>query len=495
VLKLDVGTLAFSSAIVALATAATIVAIGGLRRRDLPWIYFAASGASYGIGVLLIILRPPEWVFWFSTIGNALVLLSTIAAHAGACALTRRKMPVAIYGVATLALVIGYWVIYVAYPSIGLRIVLISLARLPFFIHGALILHKAWTEHRLRSTAAMEASFLGWCVANLLRIADVMARANHIPDFLSLDGYQAFYFILVILALGAMTIVVLMMDAEREETFLGAQITAMTADLKDAKEAAEAALGAKSRFLAATGHDLRQAAHALRLLLTAAGGGGSDDGDETATLFHEMESVVGGMTEQLNALLEMSRLDAGVIEPNIETCAVADIFRRVERLSAQSARTNNVDLRFLSSSCTVRSDAALLARILGNLVANGIKFAPNGRVLVGCRRRGDEVRFLVCDDGIGIPADSIEHIFEEYRQLHNPARQQARGLGLGLSIIQRLADLLGHRISVDSIPGRGTVFTVHMAAAQVGTNCNQTGLDVARPTVPSKIKRIDMRQS
>ncbi|WP_096700813.1 HAMP domain-containing sensor histidine kinase [Magnetospirillum sp. 15-1] len=478
-LKLDVGTLAFSSALVALVTAATIVAIGGRRRRDLPWIYFAASGALYGLGVLLIILRPPEWVFVFVTGGNALVLLSTLAAHAGVCIMARRKIPLTVYGVTTLGLVLAYWIAHVAFPTINLRIVLISLSRLPFFLHGAVMLHGIWRENRLRSTTVLSASFLGWVGALLLRVADVAIRDHHIADFLSLDGYQAFYFILALLSVAALGIAVLLMDAEREEAFLGAQIRSMTADLRKAKDAAEMALGAKSRFLAATGHDLRQAVHALRLLLTAAADGYLEDNSESAVLFDEMDGVIGGMTEQLNALLEMARLEAGAIVPSIVDCSVETVFKRVEQGFGRSALANEVDFRFVSSSLMVRSDPALLTRILANLVANGIKFTPGGRVLVGCRRRGDDVHLLVCDDGVGIPADKTEEIFEEYRQLHNPARQQLKGLGLGLAIVKRMADLLGHGLSVSSRPGRGTIFAIRIPAAVDGTNWSKAGLDVA----------------
>lgn len=478
-LKLDVGTLAFSSALVALVTAATIIAIGGMRRRDLPWIYFAASGALYGLGVLLIIFRPPEWMFLFVTGGNALVLLSTLAAHAGACIMARRKIPLVVYGVTTLGLILAYWIAHVAFPTINLRIVLISLSRLPFFLHGAVILHGIWRENRLRSTAVLNISFLGWVGAILFRIADVAIRDNHIADFLSLDGYQAFYFILALLSLAALGISVLLMDVEREEVFLGAQIKSMTADLRKAKDAAEMALGAKSRFLAATGHDLRQAVHALRLLLTAAADGYHEDSAESSVLFDEMEGVIGGMTEQLNALLEMARLEAGAIVPSIADCSIEAVFRRVEQGFGRSALANEVDLRFVSSSQVVRSDLALLSRILANLVANGIKFAPGGRVLVGCRRRGGEVLLQVCDDGVGIPADKTEEIFEEYRQLHNPARQQVKGLGLGLAIVKRMSDLLGHRVSIASRPGRGTIFTIRIPVVVDGTNWSKTGLDVA----------------
>jgi signal transduction histidine kinase len=463
-LNLDVGTLAFSSALVSVATAAIIFVIGGVRRRDLPWGYFATSAALYGIGVLLIIFRLPDWKFSFVTGGNTLVLLSTLAAHAGACVIARRKIPVAVYGFATLGLVLAFWIAHAAFPNINARIVLISLARLPFFIHGAIMLYRVWREHRLRSTSVLEATFLVWVGLILVRIADVAMRDNRIEDFLSLDGYQALYFMAALLSMASLGIAVLLMDVEREEVFLGRQITAITADLQKAKDAAEAALGAKSRFLAAAGHDLRQAVHALRLLLTAATDDESEDKAEYCALFEEMDCVIGGMAEQLNALLDMSRLDAGAIVPCVSDCAIEDIFRRVEHGFGRSALAGNVELRFVSTSCMVRTDPALLTRILGNLVANGIKFAPDGRVLVGCRRRGGEVLLQVCDDGIGIPADKIDEIFEEYRQLHNPARQQTKGLGLGLAIITRLADLLGHKISVASIPGRGTIVTVRMSA-------------------------------
>jgi signal transduction histidine kinase len=464
VLKLDVGTLAFSTAIVSLVTAMTIVAIGGMRRRDLPWGPFAASASLYGIGLLMIVFRPAEAVHPFITGGNILVLLSTLAAHAGACAIAGRKAPLIAYGVATLGLSAGYWYLSEAIPTINARIALISLVRLPFFIHGILILHAAWRKHRLRSTMAIEVSCASWVGLLSVRIADVVARENHISNFLSLDGYQALYFMLALLSIAILGIAVLLMDVEREEDSLSARLTVMTAALQRAKETAEAALDSKSRFLAATGHDLRQAVHALRLLLTAAADGPPADKADTSLLFQDMEDVIAGMAEQLNTLMDLARLEAGIIAPSVSDCALDVIFRRVEGQFRRSARASDVDLRFVASSQVVQSDPALLSRILGNLIANGIKFAPGGRVLVGCRRRGSEIHIQVCDDGIGIPPDKTAEIFEEYRQLHNPARQHAKGLGLGLAIIKRLTELLGHGISVTSTPGQGTIFSVRIPA-------------------------------
>ncbi|OAN46755.1 hypothetical protein A6A04_06565 [Paramagnetospirillum marisnigri] len=464
-LKLDVGTLAFSSALVSLATAATILVIGGTRRRDLPWRYFAVSAALYGIGLLLIIFHPPGWLVPFVTGGNILVMLSTLAAHAGACVIARRSIPVMVYGIATLGLAAGYWTAYRIYPSIDSRIVLISLARLPFFVHGAIILHGCWREHRSRSTALLEASFIGWIGLLAVRIGDVAIRKSHIPHFVSLDGFQAFYFLLALPSLAALGIAVLLMDVEREEDFLLARINSMTEALRRAKEAAEEALASKSRFLAATGHDLRQAVHALRLLLAAMTSGTADrshDQKDAELFLQEMDGVISGMTEQLNALLELSRLEAGVVVPAISDCAIQTIFQRVEGQFRRSATAADVDLRFMASSCVVRSDPALLCRILGNLVANGIRFAPGGRVIVGCRRQTGHVLIQVHDDGIGIPGEKMDEIFEEYRQLDNPARQQVKGLGLGLAIIKRLAGLLDHGISVISTPGVGTMFSVRI---------------------------------
>lgn len=234
--------------------------------------------------------------------------------------------------------------------------------------------------------------------------------------------------------------------------------------LREARDAAQAASRAKSRFLAAASHDLRQPVHTLRLLLSALEGaiesqGGHAD-PEARELVDEIEAAVLSLSDLLNALLDVSRLDAGVVVPTIAACRVGELLRDVALRFQRAAAAAGVRLSVVPSSLVVRTDPVLLARVLDNLVANAVKFAPGGRVLVGCRRRDGGVEIQVADTGIGIPDGMTDAIFEEFRQLGNDARQRSRGLGLGLAIVRRTADLLGHPVGVRSARGRGSVFSV-----------------------------------
>src|SRR6202035_5646060 len=123
---------------------------------------------------------------------------------------------------------------------------------------------------------------------------------------------------------------------------------------------------------------------------------------------------------------------------------------------------DRLDWRVVESGLNVRSDPRLLAQMIGNLVSNAVKYTEAGTVLLGCRRRGDKLRIEVWDTGIGIPAEQLSAIFEEFHQLGNPARERSKGVGLGLAIVQRLADLLGHAIDVRSRPGKGSMFSVEV---------------------------------
>lgn len=230
--------------------------------------------------------------------------------------------------------------------------------------------------------------------------------------------------------------------------------------LCEARDTAHEALVAKSRFLAAASHDLRQPVHALRLLLSAAMGLGSDGSAQVDALLAEMQDSVENLSDLLNALLDVSRLDAGVIVPTIANTGVRPLLRDLNVQFQREAIMADVRLHIVESSCTIRTDALLLRRILANLIANAIKFAEGGAVLVGCRRRGTSLEIQVCDTGKGIEAASLEEIFEEFKQIGNDARQKAKGLGLGLAIVRRIAALLGHPVSVASTVKRGTVFSV-----------------------------------
>jgi PAS domain S-box-containing protein len=230
--------------------------------------------------------------------------------------------------------------------------------------------------------------------------------------------------------------------------------------LRAAKDEAERANVAKSRFLAVASHDVRQPMHALGLLLASLSRRVEDA--EIRSIVSVMEESLAAMSELFNALLDVSKLDAGVIVPEVVDLPVAPLLARMANDYGPQAREKGLDLRIVACSSGVRSDPVLLDRIVRNLVSNAIVHTRTGRVVVGCRRRGDRLRIEVHDSGPGIPANQLDVIFQEFRQLDNPGRDRRQGLGLGLAIVERLARLLGHRVTVVSAPGRGSTFALEL---------------------------------
>ena len=232
-------------------------------------------------------------------------------------------------------------------------------------------------------------------------------------------------------------------------------------ELRAQKKAAEEANVAKSRFLAVASHDLRQPLHALELFVQAL--------EDTPLPAHAHQLVgnvrrsVDSMEELFDALLDISRLDAGAVRARLDTIPLAEVFERLSFEYAPVARQKGLSLRVMNTSVYVRSDPTLLARIVRNLVANAVRYTERGRVTIGCRRRGDQVSVEVWDTGPGIPAEKHTEVFQEFAQLGNPERDRRKGLGLGLAIVERLAKLLGHGVELRSTVGKGSVFAVTVA--------------------------------
>ncbi len=256
----------------------------------------------------------------------------------------------------------------------------------------------------------------------------------------------------------------------REE--LERRIREATAELTAQKQAAEAAVQVKSRFLAAASHDLRQPLHALTLLIAAmkerlASG-------EAQQLVRHIETSALAMQELLNALLDLSRLDAGVVVARPECFPLARVLQGIQRQFAPLAAEKGLVLQVRTSQAWVHTDPVLVERILINLVANAIRYTDSGWVSIGARAEGDGLRLEVWDTGPGIPQAYQNKIFEEYFQLVNPERSRDKGLGLGLAIVARLARLLGTPVNVDSEPGKGSCFSIRLPACQPQTGVEET---------------------
>jgi Na+/proline symporter/signal transduction histidine kinase/ActR/RegA family two-component response regulator len=242
--------------------------------------------------------------------------------------------------------------------------------------------------------------------------------------------------------------------------------------LERATRAADQANASKTRFLAAAGHDILQPLNAARLYTTTLFErleNGRDEG-----LVHNIGKSLESVEEILGAILAISRLDTGKQETKPVAYPVQRLFEQMEIDFAPVAREKALSLKFVRTSAWIRSDPALLRRLLQNLISNAIKYTPSGKVLVGCRRRGNQVRIEILDTGIGIAESDQRSIFTEFRRLQAGARQ-APGLGLGLSIVERISQVLNHSVSLHSVPGKGTRFavTVPRASAQAETNASR----------------------
>jgi len=236
------------------------------------------------------------------------------------------------------------------------------------------------------------------------------------------------------------------------------KVSDATAELLGQKLAAEAAVQAKSRFLAAASHDLRQPLHALTLLIAALRDEVPDG--EAGRLTRHIEASATAMESLLNALLDLSKLDAGMVEVRPHCFPVSVLFHQLANQFLPVAQARDIRLSFAPNSLWVNSDPILVERILGNLISNALRYTERGGVLIGARRIGrDKLRFEVWDSGKGIPHEYQARIFEEYFQLENPERHRDKGLGLGLAIVSRLVQLLGSHVQVRSQPGRGACFS------------------------------------
>mgnify|MGYP000953369435 CR=1 FL=1 len=234
--------------------------------------------------------------------------------------------------------------------------------------------------------------------------------------------------------------------------------------LTEANEEAERNIRARMRFLAAASHDLRQPLQAMALFASALDHHVATP--QARTIVQSLKASLRGMEEMFDQLLDMSKLDAGVMRAEPRQFLLSDVFEQLEMTYAPQAEAAGLEFRVVPSSLAVVSDPRLIARILGNFLSNAIRYTRSGKVLLGARPNGDRVRLVVCDTGPGIPENRRLEIFREFSQV-NPANQGERGegTGLGLAIVQRFALLLGHRLDLRTIEGKGSAFSVEVPRA------------------------------
>lgn len=250
-------------------------------------------------------------------------------------------------------------------------------------------------------------------------------------------------------------------------TFANITERKQTADaLEAAKRQAEHANIAKSRFLAAASHDLRQPLQTLTLLQGMLAN--NVEGEKAQKLVERLDKTLGTMSLMLNSLLDINQIEAGAVQAVKVSFLINELLARLRDEFADHAQAGGIALRVVPCSLSIHSDPRLLEQMLRNLLSNALKYTRHGGVLLGCRRHHGMLSIEIWDTGVGIPATELDAIFEEYYQLDNDARERSRGLGLGLSIVQRLANLLGHRVRVRSRPSKGSVFAIEVALPPVG---------------------------
>jgi signal transduction histidine kinase len=269
-----------------------------------------------------------------------------------------------------------------------------------------------------------------------------------------------------------------------ENSELVDQLRIETSIAEAAKQEAEQANTAKSKFLAAASHDLRQPIHAQGLFLEALSR--TELTPPQRDLLGNARSASEATGELLNALLDFSRIEAGVVEPYLQVFRLQPLLNKIENDLAPQADAKNIVYRSRETALVVRSDQVLLESILRNLVSNAIRYTERGGVLVACRRRGDHAVLEVWDTGIGIAPEFQSAVFREFYQLGNPERDRNKGLGLGLAISEGLARTLDHPLSLVSVPGRGSMFRLRIPL-HFGTSATQPEL------IQSKTRVLNLR--
>lgn len=440
-----------------------------LRRRDPLYLLFGFAAALWGLhtAVSLLperLLPQPHWTIWWHGVYILFaILLCKFCVRFAEFEWTLYRRLALAYAAAVVP------VLYVA-DLAGVLDTTAAWARLGAIVFVAVALaavaRYAWRQRNVESALLLVtgAVSLAFGVHDWLAAQDPLALR---PVWLV--PYAALAFLVLVGWILTDRFVRALNEYQRLNVDLEARIAEKSASLesqlaqtRQAKEDAEAANRAKSRFLAAASHDLRQPLHALGLFAGALPGHTRDAiGDD---LVQRIRTSVASLASLLSALLDISKLDAGAIAAAPRDLRLEEIFERIANDFLPEALEKELRFAVVPTRLVVRSDPALLERILRNLVANALRYTNEGGVVVGARRRGDSVAIEVWDSGPGIPAAESRRIFEEFYQVGNPERDRTRGLGLGLAIVRRLAELLGHRVELSSLPGKGSVFRVVVAA-------------------------------
>jgi two-component system, sensor histidine kinase len=327
-----------------------------------------------------------------------------------------------------------------------------------------------WSAAGLAVSGAVPAAFYGFIVFFLTPITLTWAFSGDQTGLLVATLLVLFLVLLITHARDSAELVGRALRVGYENEELARRLRAREAEAQAARERAEAANLSKSMFLAAASHDLRQPLHALSLLLFSLQERMRDP--EVTDLLKKMATSADSLDSLFKGLLDLSRLDAGSVTPQLQAVALDQLLRRLENDFRPLAEAKGLQFNCAASDAWVESDAEMLERVLRNLLDNAVKYTERGRIDFHLEEEPHVIRMMICDTGIGIDVVHRERVFEEYFQIRNPARNRSQGIGLGLAIVKRMCDLLGHSIRVHSEPGQGSTFEVTLprgAAPASGT--------------------------
>ncbi len=438
------------------------------RREDMSYVLFGAASIIWGLrnvaDVLFHLAIPqPHWEIAMATLYFAFVGLL--------CLFCLRFVEVALPRYERLlrgAMIASPFLLYASLPWVSVldstRIMLLGML--------AFVVPPLWVVTRL---ALFERSLGAFLIALAGGVAFAFGAHDWIAvghpgmfDSIRLVPYASLFFTTAVGWLLAHRFLLTYQGLEQLNAELDHRVECKSAELmqnvarlQEAKAEADAANAAKSRFLAAASHDLRQPLQALGLSAAELGVRARSAVDIQQLAGRIGESVQ-ALEAMFSALLDVSRLDAGSVRIERRCLALQPVFDRLQADFQPLAREKGLQLRLRPTRQWTESDPVVLERILRNLVANAVRYTERGGVLVGCRRRGRRLWVEVYDTGIGIAATERQNIFEEYYQIANPERDRGKGLGLGLSIVRRMVALLGERLRVASVPGRGSRFSLRL---------------------------------
>jgi signal transduction histidine kinase/ActR/RegA family two-component response regulator len=322
----------------------------------------------------------------------------------------------------------------------------------------AILIIAALTASSLVSLTHYWPAFMAFTITSLMPVCIGQLLFNAAMPLAAATATLLYFVIILLLGRNIQLATSRSTQLQRNNEKLFADLRQQRAEAESAQSTAEAANVSKSRFLAAASHDLRQPLHAMGLLLHALEDRLQDQ--EALAMVQQLENSHQSMEKLFSALLDVSRLDAGVVEVNRHVFAVEQLLEDLEQELLPLAQSRGLALDRSCPPALVQSDPILLNRILRNLINNAIVHTSTGVVSIGGSLRPKAIEISISDTGPGIPQGELGNIFSEFHQLQNPERDPDNGLGLGLAIVKRLCALLGHDLHLESTQGKGTKFSL-----------------------------------